>query len=191
MKRLGSYLLLASVAMFCICCTPKGVIPRDDLSKIYAEMFMLDQHLNAQSELRSMVDTVRVYEHIFKKYGYTTEDYIFSMDYYVKNPDRYGKVLKETQSILEKEKSALIAERDKQESAQMEERDYQYARAQRLEGFRRFEPKRFYMLDSLRRDSLGFRSVCFDADSIRRYVMMPDTLFAGPGFVLVEEDVAL
>lgn len=152
---------------------------------------MLDQHLNAQSELRSMVDTVRVYEHIFKKYGYTTEDYIFSMDYYVKNPDRYGKVLKETQSILEKEKSALIAERDKQESAQMEERDYQYARAQRLEGFRRFEPKRFYMLDSLRRDSLGFRSVCFDADSIRRYVMMPDTLFAGPGFVLVEEDVAL
>lgn len=98
-------LAVVSVAaiLVCICsCSRSGkVIPRSKLAKIYAEMFVVDAWLDtAPYESRRMADTLRVYEPIFREYGYTTEDYRASVSYYLQDPDRFSRILKKTGRIL-------------------------------------------------------------------------------------------
>ncbi len=99
------FLTVVSVAavLACICsCSESGkVIPRSKLAKIYAEMFVVDAWLDtAPYEIRRNADTLRVYEPIFREYGYTTEDYRASISYYLQDPDRFSRILKRTSHIL-------------------------------------------------------------------------------------------
>lgn len=166
------------------CGVPHGVIPRDDLAQIYAKMFMADQHIQSQSELRRMADTMRVYESIFKEYGYSSKDFNRSMEYYIEHPKRHIKALKKAQGILEDEKNDLIRRRDRIEEEKFALRAQKEARAKRLASFGRFAPKRMYLLDSIRLDSLGGGflrdTLGVDAFRIYHYTMETDTLFFGP-----------
>ena len=70
------------------------------MSQIYAEMLVVDQWLLENSKYRTQADTSLVYEPIFQKYGYTTEDYRASLEYYMNDPERYSRILRETVEIL-------------------------------------------------------------------------------------------
>lgn len=168
----------------CLGCTPHGVIPRDKLAQIYARMFMVDQHIMSQSELRTVVDTSRVYEHVFNEYGYTSEDFAFAMEYYIKHPKQHIKALKQAQSILEGEKKDLMAARDKLEEEKYALRLKKEARIKRLASFNRFAPQELYLLDSIRLDTLGAGflrdTLALDAFRIYHYTVKTDTLFFGP-----------
>lgn len=114
MGRALSYvaaLVLASAA-FVSCGREEKVIPKDELSEIYAEMFLMDQWIFSHPEARRSADTSFVYEPIFEKYGYTSDDYRASMDYYLKDPDKYARILRETSVILETRLKELRQEKD-------------------------------------------------------------------------------
>lgn len=101
--------------LVCICsCSKSGkVIPRSKLAKIYAEMFVVDAWLDtAPYESRRMADTLRVYEPIFREYGYTTEDYRASVSYYLQDPDRFSRILKKTSHILSEDIEDLHREQE-------------------------------------------------------------------------------
>lgn len=76
------------------------VIPRGDLAQIYAEMLVMDQWILSTYRVRQQADTSLVYEPIFQKYGYTTEDYRKSVAYYMEDPERYSRILRHTTEIL-------------------------------------------------------------------------------------------
>lgn len=87
------------------------IIPRAEMSRIYADMLVADSWLmSASPEKRDMTDTTAFYEPVFKKYGYTTSDYLASVDYYLNDPERFSRILKKTQQILNEEAVSLQAE---------------------------------------------------------------------------------
>ena len=83
------------------------VIPRSKLAKIYAEMFVTDQWIQSKPALRTIADTSLVYEPILERYGYDSEDYQYSIDRYMDDPERFSRILRSTAEILDKEKEKI------------------------------------------------------------------------------------
>ena len=94
--------VVLALVLFSSCSGEKGkVISRGDLAEIYAEMLMTDQWIANHPELRKKADTSLVYEPILEKYGYTTQDYVLTMDKYMDDPERYSRILRTTGEILD------------------------------------------------------------------------------------------
>lgn len=173
---LGSVLLLT---LFSCSQKKERVIPRDRLSEIYAEMFVLDQWLDDNRDLRRTADTSLVYAPVLEKYGYTYDDYLRSVDFYMKDPTRYSRILRSSSEILNGRLSALKAEKKAMEDARREkERRDSLLNTVRIN------------VDSLMR--LMMRSNPCDSltvgwDSLKclelRFVQTSDTTYEGPAMV--------
>lgn len=100
-------------------CNQTTIIPRGKMAHIYAEMLVVDQWLLEHARFRTQADTSLVYEPIFESYGYTTEDYRASVEYYMNDPERYSRILRSTSDILEKkiEELKLIKAKEDREKA--------------------------------------------------------------------------
>ena len=111
MKRvLHKILILLAAAVFLAssCGRDKArVISRSKMAKIYAEMFVMDQWIQNKPGLRTIADTSLVYEPILEKYGYDSEDYQYTVEYYMADPERFSRILRTTVSLLEKDLKAL------------------------------------------------------------------------------------
>lgn len=101
------YAILALAVFVLASCSGKGIIPRSDMAQITADLFMVDQWFEQNQRYARMTDTSLVYAEVFEKYGYTGEDYLKSLDYYMLDSDRYVKVVKKSRSILEKRLKAV------------------------------------------------------------------------------------
>ena len=77
------------------------VIPREELSRIYAEMLLTDQWILETPNVRLIADTSLVYAPILEKYGYDAADYRKSVYHYMDDPERFAKILRETATILD------------------------------------------------------------------------------------------
>ena len=75
-------------------CRGPKLISKSEMKDIYMEMFMLDQRLKDDRALKRHADTMLVYEGLLEAYGYTTDDYLYSVAHYLKDPERYAKLLK-------------------------------------------------------------------------------------------------
>lgn len=182
MKRFTAYFVafLALVSVSASCGKKERVIPREDMAEIYAEMYVLDQWLDENGSFRREADTSLVYEPVFEKYGYTTDDYLRSVDVYMKDPTRYSRILRRTSEILNARLTELKAEKKAREEALEESRRLDSLRNlvrlnvdSLMKTMARTNPS-----DSLAAglDSLGF--VDF------RFVQTSDTTFDGPAMVI-------
>lgn len=70
-------------------------------------MYISDQLISKNHTISKLADTMLVYEPIFNKYGYTTEDFLYSINKYVQRPDKFAKVFKSVQERMEKEKEIV------------------------------------------------------------------------------------
>ena len=111
MKRYLQHILilLAAIMILVPSCKRESprVIPRSKLAKIYAEMFVTDQWIQSKPALRTIADTSLVYEPILERYGYDSEDYQYSIDRYMDDPERFSRILRSTAEILDKEIKSL------------------------------------------------------------------------------------
>ena len=64
---------------------------------------MIDLWDISETSLRRIADTSLVYEPIFQKYGFDTEDYVKSVEHYMHDPERYSRILRETSEIIDAE----------------------------------------------------------------------------------------
>ena len=104
MKR---FLHIVLVLLLAVACRGPRVIPKDTLTDIYTEMFIADQMVRDADIPRAQMDTMLLYEAVFEKYGYDTEDYLYSLRFYLKDPERFGKVFENVAKRLEGEVEAL------------------------------------------------------------------------------------
>ena len=104
------FIILTATALCLHSCTDKkNVIPKDTMSHIYYDIYMTDEAMDANYSLKRMADTMKIYEPIFNKYGYTTEDYNRSVNFYLERPDRFEDIFENTKNMLEKRKAELNA----------------------------------------------------------------------------------
>ena len=101
--------IILTAALLCLssCREKESIIPKDIMSQIYYDIYMTDEAVDVNYGLRRMADTMRIYEPIFNKYGYTTEDYNRSVNFYLERPDKFEDVFEDTKTMLEKRKAEL------------------------------------------------------------------------------------
>jgi hypothetical protein len=177
---------LVAVFLLCLACSSDGVsvIPRSKLAKIYAEMLVMDQWAQSESQLRSVADTSLVYEPIFQKYGYDTEDYTRSVEYYMQDPERYSRILRQTIEILD----ARIEELNALKKA--------IRRQQEIDSFvTDFDISDFYPYLSDEPYVHYYDSLTVEADSFKVYRIVPiereDTIFDRLVMIIRVDSLAL
>jgi hypothetical protein len=111
MLKKAHIVLLLVLAAIASCRGPR-VIPREDMVDIYVEMFLSDQRIREDAELRRQADTMLVYEPIFNRHGYTTDDYLFTLQNNLKDPERFAKTLQEVTERLKSEGESIGREID-------------------------------------------------------------------------------
>ena len=88
------------------------MIPKKELAAIMMDFYVTDQWFLQNSNQRLVADTCQVYEPILNRYGYSTEDYIYSINRYMADPEELSKILKQTGDRLDKEVKRLRDLRD-------------------------------------------------------------------------------
>lgn len=109
-KLLHIVLLVLLVAA----CGPRK-IPRDDMERIMADMLIQDQQIKQDRKLQKQADTSLVYEGIFEQYGYDTDDFIYSVEYYLEDPSRMEKIMGNVAARMEKEAKQAGVEAEQEE----------------------------------------------------------------------------
>lgn len=180
-----SAVLALALVLLAGCSRRAKVIPRGTMAKIYAEIFMQDQWLAKHPQGRR-ADTTLVYEPIFRKYGYTSDDYRLSRETYLSDPDRYARILKNSNLILD----ARLAGIDKEMKARDEIKG-------RLEALKKYHPERIYSLSGI------YDKETFVEDSVRYFVDTVggkwtfdpekglDTVYSGPRMIINIPDSTL
>ncbi|MBR5300419.1 MAG: DUF4296 domain-containing protein [Bacteroidales bacterium] len=106
MKRILQNIMIMAALAACILTScgkdEAEVIPRGKLARIYAEMLVTDQWIMGTQGVRLIADTSAVYGPILEKYGYDIEDYLLSVDNYMNNPERFARIFRASEDIIEK-----------------------------------------------------------------------------------------
>lgn len=131
-----------------------------------------------------MADTSFVYRPILRKYGYTEADYRRSVEKYIKDPDRYSRILQKTADVLDERQKHIQSLQDRLDSASVHSfvhTDF---------------PDSLHYLAGMRNPSnfVDFGGITLYVDSIpgTRWRFDPasgfDTLFCGPSIIVVHRD---
>ena len=84
---------IALLLLLALSCRGPRLIEREEMEEIMYQMFLQDQQIKQDNQLQRQADTSLVYEGIFRSMGYNTDDYRFSLDYYLEEPARMEKVM--------------------------------------------------------------------------------------------------
>ena len=178
-------ILLAAAVLLVSSCGKDGarVIPRSKLSKIYAEMLVIDQWIQNKPGLRTIADTSLVYEPILEKYGFDSDDYQYSVEYYMADPERFSRILRTTVSILDKELKAQrkqLAEIKRNEKLQKEIEMFEITMFQFYD--------EFVTEDGLRNLSDSIDVVWDTTYNAHRFRRIPrtDTIYEGPRMIVAD-----
>ncbi|MBQ5648111.1 MAG: DUF4296 domain-containing protein [Alistipes sp.] len=76
MIKRALYLLLTVVALGLTSCNEKSIIPDDTLADIFHDAFLVNAYIG---EEHPNIDSLRIYEPIFNRYGYTSEDVVHTI----------------------------------------------------------------------------------------------------------------
>lgn len=178
-RRFPAYLLLV-LCLISSCKRGNRVIPKDKFAEIYAEMFVLDQWLDDNREVRRRADTTLVYAPVLDKYGYSYNDYLLSVEEYMRDPMRYSRILRSTSEILNRRLEELKA---------VQEEELARARAaHRLDSL--IKSVNFNMdsvlLAMMRTHPTDSIVAVADSDGFLsfRFVCVSDTVYDGPAMVL-------
>lgn len=154
------------------------VIPKDDFAKIYARMLLVDQWVRENAPRQA--DTCLVYAPVLAEFGYDRDDYIASVNYYMENPESFGKIFTKVEDILQKRIDELTyVERRRAYldslKAVIEAKD-----------FRRVEIRLDRCRDSVRVDSVN---VVMDSTGVYVWERVPlDTVYYGPVWYAAPKD---
>ena len=177
-------LLAAAVLLASSCGRDKArVIPRSKMSKIYAEMLVMDQWIQNKPGLRTIADTSLVYEPILEKYGYDSDDYQHTVAYYMADPERFSRILRTTVSVLDKDLKAL---RKKQAEITLQEKLKKEIEKFEITKFQFYNE--FVTEDGLRNPSDSIDVVWDTTYNSYKFRRIPriDTIYEGPRMIVMD-----
>ena len=170
------FLILALLAGLVSCSRGPKIIPADKLSAMYEEMFLLDQWIRTDAKMGRVADTSLVYQPILEQYGFTPEDYYYSVEYYLTEPAEFADIFQTVKNRLQRRLDELTAA---EEGISQREA---YRRA--IEARTDFRRARIFdfgdTLDLTRKVSVVWDSLGISV--VER--VLPDTLYTGPVFHL-------
>jgi hypothetical protein len=105
MLRKAFHIVVAAILLSAAlsCGRRAKVIPRSEMLDIYCDILMVDQWAREDAKIRRVADTSLVYARVLRDHGYSVDDYIASVDYYMNDPDRFARILAKASKHLDKE----------------------------------------------------------------------------------------
>jgi hypothetical protein len=101
MKRMIYVIMAAVIATIAVGCDDKKIIPDATLSDIFHDAFVVNAYIG---EERVDIDSLHIYEPIFNRYGYTTEDVVHTIGNFSRRKSaRLGDVVERAISRLNDE----------------------------------------------------------------------------------------
>lgn len=101
MKRFFRLLFCVAVALSVVACARHKIIPDDKLARIFHDAFLTNAYIEAEN---THIDSLKIYEPIFEKYGYTTADVQYTIGNFSKRKSaRLGDVVEQAIALLEEE----------------------------------------------------------------------------------------
>ncbi len=131
-KTILKPILAVAVAYAIIGCGNKGVISKDVMARIVAEMYLADQYIERDPDMMGQTDSLAVYPAVIERNGHTVEEYYASVRHYLQKDDEYNKILKSAMASMEEYVKLLDEE------------------VMRIERIRR-GPSKWWALDSVRK----------------------------------------
>ncbi|MCL1974028.1 MAG: DUF4296 domain-containing protein [Bacteroidetes bacterium] len=101
-----SQIILTGCLTLTLSCN-KVPIPLEPLAEIMAEMFVIDQRIQDEPNLSSIADTADVYAAVLKNHRYTPEDFLRSVRYHARNPEKFKKALQQQRDLISAQRTAL------------------------------------------------------------------------------------
>lgn len=88
--KLKQIIFIIALFIIVLSCGRKGLIPKKTLTDIITEMYIAD--VLRETELTNTynykaLDSISLYGYIYKKFGYTIDDFNYSISYYSEKPD--------------------------------------------------------------------------------------------------------
>lgn len=94
--------VLLSVSMILTAgCRNAGVISKKDMISILYDMYMIDEYVSSNQDVRAAADSMAVYETLLERYGYTRDRYEASVRYYVSHNDDMLEIVKAVKARME------------------------------------------------------------------------------------------
>lgn len=101
MLKRSLYILLLVVTLGMTGCKERVIIPDDTLADIFHDAFLVNAYIG---EERINIDSLKIYEPIFQRYGYTTNDVIYTVGNFSRRKSvRLGSVVERAITRLERE----------------------------------------------------------------------------------------
>ena len=102
-------------------CGRNDVIPKDDMTSMLYEMYLLDGFVEHNPQLRAAADSLSVYAPVLEKYGYDRDFFEKSLRHYISHGSDLPDILKEVMARMNARVEELNAEMDVREDAMEEE----------------------------------------------------------------------
>lgn len=102
------FLLLMILLAAASCGNKKNIIKEDKFALIISEMYLADQFVEQNPHYRGQADTLNLYTTIFTKYGYTRDDYMNSVKYYLQKGNTYKKIHRQAREILAQREREIL-----------------------------------------------------------------------------------
>lgn len=111
-RRLSYLIVILALVATAVACNKVKIIPKEDMVRLYKDMYMADQWIRDAGNRMRMADTSYVYRPILAKYGYTEDDFRASVDYYTDRPKEFATVFEQVAEDF-KEAKRVVAEKEK------------------------------------------------------------------------------
>lgn len=102
---------IALVLLLATACGPR-TISREDMENILYDILIQEQQIRQDRDLKRIADTSLVYEGIFRKYGYSTPDYLHTLPEYLEESEKMEKLMGSVAERLEAESKLVSSEVD-------------------------------------------------------------------------------
>lgn len=106
MKHIRYSLILITAILFS--CSD-DLIPQKDMPAIIAEIYMADRYVTSDYKLVLKADTIKIYDAVFNKYGYTSEQYVKTINHYISRPVKLKEFYSKAREILVEQEQEISA----------------------------------------------------------------------------------
>lgn len=126
------YIFIVIMALTGCSSSENDVIPSDKMSLIIADFYMSDQYIALEPAYKGEMDTTLLYETVTERYGYTFEDYLKAMEYYLQKGDMLKRIYTQAKERLIRRRDELAIQNAKIESYNEALRFFEMKKADQL-----------------------------------------------------------
>ncbi len=101
-----NYIIVLFLIFSSLSCS-ESMISQKDMPVVIAEIYKADRYINSNYRLILMADTTRIYETILKRYGYTPDQFIHTLDHYLSRPAKLKDFYAQAKVILDLEQELV------------------------------------------------------------------------------------